>query len=260
MSLSTSEPRFWGDPPRYLTSALLDQTGLSHLFSTRHFPPIARPVDSGSPFDPEASALLGKQGLGGAPAAFLKQVHGARVVTAERGGLAGRADVLITDRPGLPLAIFTADCLPIVIFDPWKRRLAVAHSGWRGTVEAVARAAAESLAGSGGEPGSFLAAIGPSIGPCCYEVDRPVIDRLEAAFPDLWRSWVTPAGPDKWMLDLWLANEDQLRSAGLDSARIDNARLCTACRSDLFFSYRKSRGEGRLATVAAITDGSTPAC
>lgn len=195
------------------------------------------------------------RGLGardGEPVAFLRQVHGARVIAAERGGLAGRADIVTSDRPGLPLAIFTADCLSIVAYDPASRRLAMAHAGWRGTVQRVARVAIASLAAAGANPHDFVVAIGPSIGPCCYEVDRPVIQALASAFPDAWRSWVTPTGPDKWMLDLWKANEDQLKAAGLDARRIDNLRLCTACRPDLFYSYRRGRGEGRLVSVAAI--------
>ncbi len=260
MSVPASDPRFHGEPPLYLTSRLLAQAGLPHLFSTRHCPGVRPWRDPAGPLEPDALPLFGKRGMGGEPAAFLTQMHGARVVATERGGLAGRADILMTSRPGLPLAIFSADCLPIIVYDPLTRRLAMAHAGWRGTVEAAARVAAETLAGAGGKPEAFLAAIGPSIGPCCYEVDEPVIDGLAAAFPGAWRDWVIAAGPGKWMLDLWRANEDQLRIAGLHPARIDNPRLCTACRMDLFFSYRRGRGQGRLVAVAAIPDGHAPAC
>ena len=262
MSGHVSDPRVHGDPPLYLylTSPLLTGAGLPHLFSTRHFPGVRPWRDTAGPFDARALALFAKFGIGDEPVAFLKQVHGAEVVTAEHGGLAGTADIQMASRPGLPLAIFSADCLPIVVYDPAERRLAMAHAGWRGTVEAAARVAAGALIRAGGTPETFLAAIGPSIGPCCYEVDRPVIDRLAAAFPGAWRDWVTAAGPGKWMLDLWRANEDQLKTAGLSSARIDNPRLCTACRMDLFFSYRRGRGQGRLVAVAAIPDGHVPAC
>ena len=255
-----SEPRSGGDPPLYLTSQLLTGAGLGHLFTTRHFPGVRPSADPSSPFGPEAAAVLRERGLGSAPVAFLRQVHGARVARAQGGGLAGQADVLVTERPGLPLAVFTADCLPILLYDPVNRRLAAVHSGWRGTVKAVARAAVDALAAAGGTPGAFLAAIGPSIGPCCYEVDRPVVEPLSRAFPDRWAGWARAAGPGKWMLDLWRANEDQLRAAGIGEDRIDNPRLCTACRPDLFFSYRRGRGEGRLVAVAAIPDGPGPAC
>ena len=173
---------------------------------------------------------------------------------AERGGRVGTGDILVADRPGLLLAIFTADCLPIVIYDPLNRRLAVVHAGWRGTVQSVTRAAADALVSQGGEAEHFVAAIGPSIGPCCYEVDRPVIDRLAPAFPADWESWVTPKREGHWMLDLWTANGGQLRAAGLRPERIDSPRACTACHPDLFFSYRRGGSRGRLVAVAAVPD------
>lgn len=254
------EPGFVGDPPLYFTSALLAGTGISHLFTTRHFPGVTPSAEPSSPFGPDAMRLLAELGLAREPVSFLKQVHGAQVARAERGGLVGRGDVLVTERPGLPLAVFTADCLPILLYDPLNRRLAAVHSGWRGTLQAVARAAVEALVLSGGASDSVVAAIGPSIGPCCYEVDRPVIEPLSRIFPDKSASWARPAGPGKWMLDLWRANEDQLVAAGLSSQRIDNPRLCTACRPDLFFSYRRGRGHGRLVAVAALPDGPPPTC
>jgi YfiH family protein len=256
----TRAPRFAGEPPLYFTSALLADAGLSHLFTTRHFPGVTPPADPSSPFGPEAVKLLAARGLGNAPVAFLRQVHGARVARVEHGGLAGRGDVLLTERPGLPLAVFTADCVSIIVFDPTRRRLATVHSGWRGTVEAAARAAVDALASAGGTPADFVAALGPAIGPCCYEVDKPVVEPLSRAFSDAWATWTRPAGPGKWMLDLWQANEDQLRAGGVRPERIDNPRFCTACRTDLFFSYRRGRGQGRLVTVAALPDGPRPAC
>jgi len=252
MSTPAVRPACDADPPRYLTSSLLTRAGVPHLFTTRHFPGVRSPRDGGPPFDARATALLAECGLGREPAAFARQVHGADVATAERSGSAGVADILTTRRPHLPLAISTADCLPVVLYDPVQRRLAVAHAGWRGTARAAARVAAEALLGQGGDPAMFVGAIGPSIGPCCYEVDAPVIAELDRAFSDRWRAWVTPRGAGKWMLDLWRANEDQLAAAGVPPARIDNLRLCTACRPDLLYSYRRGRGQGRLVTLAAI--------
>ncbi|HKW94269.1 MAG TPA: laccase domain-containing protein, partial [Methylomirabilota bacterium] len=117
---------------------------------------------------------------------------------------------------------------------------------------AVTRAAIAALIDAGSAADDLLAAVGPSIGPCCYEVDEPVTEQLEAAFPGRWEAWVTPKGPGKWMLDLWRANQDQMTAAGVRADRIDNLRLCTGCRPDLLFSYRRERGAGRLVTVAAL--------
>jgi len=201
----------------------------------------------------EAVPLLAPRGLA-APPAFARQVHGAAVLRAERGGFAGHGDALATARPGLPLAISTADCLPIVLYDAGAGRLAAVHAGWRGTVQSVARAAVADLVAAGSAAADLVVAIGPSIGPCCYEVDASVIERLEAAFPGGWEPWATPKGPGKWMLDLWRANLDQLTAAGVRPGRVDSLGLCTGCRPDLLFSYRRERGAGRLVTVAAVPE------
>jgi purine-nucleoside/S-methyl-5'-thioadenosine phosphorylase / adenosine deaminase len=253
-----------GDPlPTFVTSPLLTAAGLRHFFSTRHFPEICSPTRQDGPFGPDAQAAIRAQGLEPRRIAFARQVHGNAVVVARASGRLGTADVVVTDRPGLPVAVLTADCLPIVILDPGgagaPARVALVHAGWRGTAQAVARAAVEALIRAGGDAQSFLAAIGPSIGPCCYEVDWPVIQRLDAGFPGLWPTWVTPGGPGHWMLDLWRANRDQLVAAGLEAGRIENLGLCTSCRLDLFFSYRR-RASGRLVTLAGLPLDGGPSC
>ncbi|HEX7787099.1 MAG TPA: peptidoglycan editing factor PgeF [Methylomirabilota bacterium] len=256
--MTARAPRPEETPPRFVTSPLLAAHGLPHLFTTRHFPGVSRPTEPRPPFARDAQPLLASCGLGGDPA-FVRQVHGADVLSVDRGGLAGRADALLTSRPGLPLCISTADCLPIVLYDPRAGRLASVHAGWRGTVRSVAATAARRLIAAGSAAADVVAAVGPSIGPCCYEVDAPVLERLQAAFAASWERWVTPKGPGKWMLDLWQANLDQLTGAGIRSERIDLMRLCTGCRPDLLFSYRRERGAGRLVAVAALPALPTPA-
>jgi hypothetical protein len=236
-----------------MTSRLLEDHGLPHLFTTRHFPGVVRPTEPCPPFGPEAAPLLAARGLPGG-AAFARQVHGAAVLRVEVGGLAGRGDALATARPALPLAISTADCLPVVLYDARGGRLAAVHAGWRGTVQGVVRAAVADLAAAGTTPADLVVAIGPSIGPCCYEVDAPVLERFEAAFGAARERWFQAKGPGKWMLDLWQANLDQLTGAGVRPERVDLLRLCTGCRPDLLFSYRRERGTGRLVTVAALPD------
>jgi hypothetical protein len=239
------------EPLAFVTSPLLAAHGLPHLFTTRHFPGVSRPTEPRPPFDPEARHVLASRGLGGEPA-FARQVHGADVIEVERGGLAGHADALVTSRPGLPLCISTADCLPLVLYDSRAGRLAGVHAGWRGTVQSVIVAAVRRLVETGSAVADLVVAIGPSIGPCCYEVDAPVLERLEPAFPEAWERWVTPKGPGKWMLDLWQANLDQLATVGVAREQVDLLGLCTGCRPDLLFSYRRERGAGRLVTVAAL--------
>ncbi len=184
--------------------------------------------------------------------AYARQVHGADAVNAPSGGgFAGHVDILTTAERGTPLAIFTADCLAITLYDSHANVLAIAHVGWRGTVRGATTAAVRAVEQLGASVASTIATISPSIGPCCYEVDEPVITDLNRVYPDQWQRWVTPAGPEHWMLDLWSANEDLLIRAGVRREHIENPRICTACRRDLFYSYRKGN-RGRLVTIAAL--------
>ena len=244
-------PRFEGEPPTHFLSPLLEDAGVPHLFTTRHFPGVTAFRDPEPPLGESARPLLEAHGLAGSPAAFLKQVHGATVIRAGAGGLVGHADAILTDTPGLPVAVFSADCVPLLLYDPDGPWLGAVHAGWRGTAQSVSRAAVEALVKAGARPERLLAALGPSIGPCCYEVDKPVIAQLDRAFAGRWGAWVKSIGAGKWMLDLWAANEEQLRGAGLRGDRIFNPRLCTACRTDLFFSYRRGH-HGRLVSIAAL--------
>ena len=180
------------------------------------------------------------------------QVHGADVATVNAGGFAGHVDALVTTMRGVPLATFTADCLAIVLVDAEAPALAVAHVGWRGAVRGATQAAVAAIVAAGARPGRIRAAISPSIGPCCYEVDAPVIEQFAAAYPDRGRAWMTPSNnAGHVMLDLWLANVAFLEEAGVTRTRIENPRVCTACHLDTFYSYRKGH-KGRLATVAAL--------
>jgi YfiH family protein len=183
---------------------------------------------------------------------YARQVHGADVARIPAGGgFAGLVDILVTGERRVPLAIFTADCLAIVLCEPAAGALAVAHVGWRGTVKGAAQKAVRAIGEVGGRAGALRVAIAPSIGPCCYEVDEPVTGEFARAFGDRWRSWVTPSRPGRVMLDLWSANEALLVEAGVAPESIENPRLCTACHPDLLYSYRRGN-RGRLATLAAL--------
>jgi hypothetical protein len=212
---------------------------------------VTSPSERTGPFNADARETLAVAGLDLERVAYARQVHGADVVRAT-GGFAGDADVLVTAERGVPLAIFTADCLAIVAWDAEARALSVAHVGWRGTVKGAQQAGVTALRALGAEPSRLDVAIAPAIGPCCYEVDEPVIGEFTRAFGDARLArWSRPSRPGHLMLDLWTANEDLLTDAGVDRARIDNPRLCTACHPELLYSYRKGT-RGRLVTVAAL--------
>jgi hypothetical protein len=179
-------------------------------------------------------------------------VHGAEVLRAPTGGgWAGTGDVLATTERGAPLAIFTADCLALALWDSIARVLVAAHVGWRGTVRGATQAAVRAAVEAGARVDQLHAAIAPSIGPCCYEVDEPVLREFGTVFGRRARSWLRPAREGHAMLDLWTANEALLAEAGVDPAHVENPRLCTACHPDLLYSYRKGN-RGRLVTVAAL--------
>ncbi|MGC1414403.1 MAG: peptidoglycan editing factor PgeF, partial [Candidatus Acidiferrum sp.] len=182
-----------------------------------------------------------------------------------------RGDASITNRPNLLLAIQTADCVPILLVDPKKRAIAAIHAGWRGT---LARIAAKTIGKMqmhfGTNPRDLLAAIGPSIGPCCYEVGTEVATQFLSQFPDApiyfdefrtgdepnpiqWLNMMPPGHqppPKGVLLDLRKANRSQLLAGGLRPQNIHIIDLCTACRPDLLFSYRKQGpASGRLMSV-----------
>ena len=197
-----------------------------------------------------------------------RQVHGDRVqvVGAEdagRGAVDGGlalpdADALVTRDSGVVLTAYYADCVPVCLYDPRAGAVGLAHAGWKGTVgETAAKAVRKMVEAFGSDPGDCLAAIGPSIGPCCYEVDEKVVGPLAQAFED-WPDLVRPSGrqaadrPGKWKLDLWEANRRSLLRAGLRSENILVGGLCTACRRDIFFSHRAEGGRtGRLMALVS---------
>jgi len=185
-----------------------------------------------------------------------------------------RGDASITNRPNLLLAIQTADCVPILLVDPKKRAIAAIHAGWRGTLaRIVAKTLGKMQMHFGTNPRELLAAIGPSIGPCCYEVGTEVATQFLSQFPDApdyfdefrsgdepnpiqWLNMMPPGHqppPKGVLLDLRKANRSQLLAAGLRTQNIHTIDLCTACRPDLLFSYRKEGpASGRLMSVIAI--------
>ena len=188
-----------------------------------------------------------------------RQVHGREAVPVVR-DMAGRPDLpscdaLVTDEPGILLLLKFADCVPVTLWDPVRRVVGLAHAGWRGTIAGAPGAAIDLMVERYGSRASdILAGIGPSIGPCCYEVG-PEVERLAshvfAGAGVLQRE--SDAGA---RLDLWTANSETLMRAGVVEENITVAGICTRCHSDLFFSHRAAGGQpaGRFGVVAGIRD------
>jgi purine-nucleoside/S-methyl-5'-thioadenosine phosphorylase / adenosine deaminase len=247
-----------GDPTAYFSFRSLTALGVPNATTTRHCPGVtsfAEPIVPEAPKPPfrsEASVVLGAAGLDLSRVSYARQVHGADAARVPAGGgFAGLVDILVTDERAAPLAIFTADCLAIVLYDPSAGALAVAHVGWRGTARGATQAAVKAIGQLGGTARALRVAIAPSIGPCCYEVDEAVTAELAGAFGERWRAWAEPSRAGHVMLDLWSANEQLLVDVGVAPERIENPRLCTACHPELLYSYRRGN-RGRLVTLAAL--------
>ena len=186
-------------------------------------------------------------------AVLSKQVHenNVRHVTAEdcgKGLFRDRdytsVDAMVTDTPGIPLVVFSADCNVILLHDPVRRAVGAAHAGWRGTAAGIAAETVRVMTEDYGcDPADLRAAIGPAIGPCCFETDGDVPEALRAALGVAVEPFMAWNG-SKWHIDLKAVNALWLRREGV--TRIDICDHCTACRPDLYWSHRKTglrRGE-----------------
>jgi polyphenol oxidase len=162
-------------------------------------------------------------------------------------------DVIVSDAKGVLAGVKTADCVPIVIGDPVTGAFAAVHAGWRGTLATAVIAGVERLAKEyDAKPENLRVAIGASAGPCCYEVGSEVIEAFSSKFVDGGKLF-TPTKPGHALVDLLKANRDQLISTGVKAERIHTAPICTMCRTDLFFSYRKEKNiHGKVGRLMAV--------
>lgn len=235
----------------------------AHFFTTRPWP-------LGSAASSNRSWRAVADAAGVTRVLRLKQVHGANVVVHRCGdALAGEppaADIIVTDDRSVAVAVQAADCVPLLIADPRLGVVAAAHAGWRGLAAGAPRAAAEALATQfNSRPADLIAAIGPSIGACCYEVGDDVRDALQKASGRRASQWFSQAPmraddnppfrelrPEagKWFFDGWAAARDQLVAAGVPREQIHLAGLCTASHAGAFCSYRRDGvSAGRIAGV-----------
>ncbi len=179
----------------------------------------------------------------------------ARVTSDDYGTWLAHTDGIITNQQGCALTMNYADCTPIFVFDPINKAIGLGHAGWMGTVHDLPGALVQAMTAEfGSDPAALLAAIGPAIGPCCYEVGEPVISQVRTAFetPELLlldgQNGAPKANEGHLYFDLPQANRRNLQRAGVQ--QIEMSGLCTACRTDLFFSHRAEKGKtGRFGTI-----------
>jgi YfiH family protein len=241
--------------PRLLRSPLL---AARHGFSTRNggvstgrYATLnvgAKWGDEGANVDENRRLLAADVAFEPARLATARQVHGATCLVADGRTAADlaplEADALVTTEPGRAVGVYTADCVPI-LFSDGAGRVAAAHAGWRGTVAGIGAATVAALVAAGARTSELRAVLGPSIGPCCFEVGDEVAAQFDA-IPDA----VVRGSGTKPHVDLWRANRHLLVAAGLDPARIDAAPPCTMCDPARFFSFRRDGGRiGQLLSV-----------
>jgi hypothetical protein len=207
--------------------------------------------------------IFGELGLDPNSLTAAKQVHGENIacVTPHQRGMGAlcydnaipATDALVTDVPDLPLGIFTADCVPVFLYDPVKTAVGVVHAGWRSTVREITSKTVQKMTREfGSNAQDMWAAIGPSIGPCCYEVGEDVLSAFGASFHYA-STLFQKTAMGKWHLNLWLANSFQLRDCGLEEAKIIRLGICSACNCHEYFSARKHGSRtGRTLSLIAV--------
>jgi polyphenol oxidase len=171
------------------------------------------------------------------------QVHGNRVHAADRQsrGVIATGDGMVSGAAGIVLGILTADCVPVLLFEPEAQVVGALHAGWRGVIADIAAAGVSAMMALGARPRRIEAALGPAIGACCFEIDASLARRFEAEITGA-SSHVRDAGQNKALIDLKGVLRDQLTRAGLEDGAITGIPVCTRCSNDRFFSRRATGG------------------
>lgn len=194
----------------------------------------------------EVGSLVISQQVHGNTTTVIDESHRGHGAYRHEDAISG-ADAMITGSRGIALAVLTADCVPVMVVDPVRKAIGIAHAGWRGALRMIAARTVLKMRDTfGTQPADCLVALGPSIGPCCYKAGEDVISQFQRAF-----------GPAicvaKDRLDLQLAVQLQLAGEGVEKSNISSSRLCTACNRDIFYSYRAEGGPtGRMMSVITI--------
>jgi YfiH family protein len=178
----------------------------------------------------------------------VRQVHGSDVLVIDEPNqviahlTTLEADAIITNQPNLMIGVAVADCVPILVHDTKQHVVAAIHAGWKGTALNICGKVIEGMQSIfNSTPDDLRVAIGPCIGPCCYQVDRSVATAFTDQAP-IWQESAIAQDKEHWQLDLAKANFHQLRACGIPESHIDRAGICVSCQKELFFSHRRDDG------------------
>ena len=239
----------------YITIPALEKIGLiKHAFTTRQGGLGAR--SNGIRLTDTWKVLAEAFGVNPERLVTVNQVHGENIVKVDGQNFKKtktvQADALITNAPDIAIGVETADCVPVLLVDPLTPAIGAVHAGWRSTVKKIVQKAVTKMQDEfGSDPSRMIAAIGPTIGPECYEVDEPVMGPIREAFSQ-WKEVASDRGSDKWNLDLVKLNRLELAQIGLSAKNVHSLGLCTSCRRDLFYSFRAEGRTGRMLSVIMI--------
>jgi polyphenol oxidase len=233
----------------------LDELGtIEYAFTTRQNGLGARSQGIKGPDDwkPVADAF----GIEPGRLVTVNQVHGEAIVRVDASNhmhmRSVEADAMITRDRRLAVGVETADCVPILLVDPATPAVGAVHAGWRSTVKKIVQKTVAAMQKEfGSDPRRVIAAIGPSIGPECYEVDEPVMGPLRDTFW-FWKEVAWPRENGRWSLDLAKLNRFELVEAGLPEPNIYSFGMCTCCMADLFYSFRREGRTGRMLSAIMI--------
>ena len=241
---------------------------LVHAFSPRSFERekgVHEELLLGRKTDPKASSqhrqlLLESLSIDSKEIFFVKQVHGDRVFVLDDPQQSveqveqEEADALITDLTEKPIAVLSADCVPVILYDPEKHVVGVIHAGRKGTQMSIVSNTMSMLSRVyGSRPQDVMMALGPAIGGCCYEVEAPCIAPFRESYRE-WKDFVTAHSQSRFMLDLLKANAIDGARAGISKENIYWSGECTSCNNDRWFSYRREGTTGRIVSLVMLRE------
>jgi len=241
----------------WLLESFALQKGIIHGFSSRSFGD-CNPLRSPSQNWLNLAKFLKTLALKKENLVLMEQVHQSkikRVGQQNRGQIIKGVDGLVTQEKGLILGIHTADCLPILYYEPLAKIIGVAHAGWQGVLREIPRKMVQLIIKLGGLPENLLIGVGPYIGPCCYQVDKKRIDKFKKHFGSLEKMVKFTDG--KNYLDLAVPTYFQLINLGIRRSNLEFSRVCTACQNQDFFSKRKDKPEnyGGILSIIQLVKG-----